>query len=148
MSLPKPQMDNVCNQCEKKFKVKSSLESHINAIHKKIFINCQKCDYKAACQSSLNYHNRSRHSNKRFPCDECDYQAIQNGELKKHKDSIHRELKYPCQQCNYVVVDPDKVPLEKANVAFMIVSTICKSALYLPGAKDLFVRQNLSHNLA
>jgi hypothetical protein len=63
-----------CDHCDKAFARNSSLQVHINTIHKKIKrFGCDQCDYTSYSRSSLKKHSNNIHLGKKdFKCDHCD----------------------------------------------------------------------------
>ena len=83
-----------CNKCEKIFKAKSSLKSHMESIHDKILHNCDQCEFKATRKENVTRHIRFVHEHSiRFNCDHCDKYYSVKSELKYHIRSAHERVK-------------------------------------------------------
>jgi len=66
------------------------------------FFNCKECPYSSKHKSSLYSHIKALHSGETFPCEDCDYVATYKSGLKSHILNIHhKEKRYFCQQCSY-----------------------------------------------
>ena len=66
------------------------------------FFNCKECPYSSKHKSSLYSHIKAIHSGETFPCAECDYVATYKSGLKSHILNIHhKEKRHCCNQCTY-----------------------------------------------
>jgi len=66
------------------------------------FYNCKECPYSSKHKSSLYSHIKALHSGETFPCAECDYVATYKSGLKSHILNIHHtEKRHFCQECSY-----------------------------------------------
>ena len=66
------------------------------------FFNCKECPYSSKHKSSLYSHIKAIHSGETFPCEDCDYVATYKSGLKSHILNIHhKEKRHFCQQCPY-----------------------------------------------
>jgi uncharacterized C2H2 Zn-finger protein len=87
-----------CDQCDKAFGRTEDLQTHINAIHKKIKrFFCDTCDFSS-------YHSKCMiHSNNViYKCHYCDKVFGQNAHLKDHINAIHKKIKrFGCDLCDY-----------------------------------------------
>ena len=78
-----------CELCSSTFTVKSSLEKHINSIHKKIRYNCDHCDKSYTQRQNLTFHVLKVHKGVRYNCNHCNSVFKQKIGLKKHTISKH-----------------------------------------------------------
>jgi KRAB domain-containing zinc finger protein len=93
-----------CDICDEAFSLKSSLNRHVNSVHKKhTRFSCDLCDYRSYYRSHLETHSKAVHLGiKEFKCDICDKAFSQKGHLTGHKNRIHKNLKnYSCELCNH-----------------------------------------------
>ena len=62
----------VCDQCGKSLKSKSTLKSHIKAVHEKLRqCVCTICDKSFFDKAKLNFHQHKHSEVRNFHCDEC-----------------------------------------------------------------------------
>ena len=78
-----------CNECEKQFCGKSSLNLHKKSVHEGFKYPCKLCNYKATLKSSLQKHINSIHEGVKYPCDQCSYKATTKSNLQRHINSAH-----------------------------------------------------------
>jgi len=89
-----------CDQCDHQSKTIVLLKRHINSVHIGVRFPCDQCNYQATTHGNLKVHLQ-KHEGLRYPCDECHFQATEKGGLKKHKQIVHDGIRYPCDQCSY-----------------------------------------------
>jgi len=90
-----------CDQCDKDFGHKGSLERHIETQHTTVDkVACQICQKQFANKNSLQYHTKVTHQEKTVPCDECSTMFPTVGILNSHKKSVHVLGSFKCDQCN------------------------------------------------
>jgi len=66
------------------------------------FFNCKECPYSSKNKSSLYSHIKAIHSGETYPCEDCDYVATYKSGLKSHILNMHnKEKRYFCQHCSY-----------------------------------------------
>ena len=99
-----------CSQCEKSFKDKQILRSHIQSIHDGITYPCRKCNYYATKKELLKRHDEIVHVGRRYECPDC-------GIMFAYKDYLSKHMKsYSCNgQKPMVVVDNTSVYSNKTS---------------------------------
>ena len=55
--------------------------------------NCQECGKQMANKSSIYTHIRAVHQGVKYPYGQCEYQATQKGHLDQHRRSVHEGVK-------------------------------------------------------
>lgn len=90
-----------CHFCDKNFE-KSTLEEH-QKIHEKTFFDCQECDKKFRRKSSLRKHSNFLHKGKfKYECKECQVTFIDLTKYELHINTKHKtketQRKYHCQE--------------------------------------------------
>ena len=79
-----------CEECGKKLYNKQTLQSHIDAVHRKIFkFKCDICGKSTSLKSSLRRHKEKHHPLPK--CDSCNFQFKTNSEFKMHVQKEHIE---------------------------------------------------------
>ena len=88
-----------CKECPYSSKHKSSLYSHIKAIHSGETYPCEECDYVATYKSGLKSHILNiHHKEKRFYCPQCSYKTNAKGQLDSHIKAVHEGLlRFACE---------------------------------------------------
>jgi len=99
-----------CSQCEKSFKDKQILRSHIQSSHGGITYPCRKCNYYATKKELLKRHDEIVHIGRRYECPDC-------GIMFAYKDYLSKHMKsYSCNgQKPMVVVDNTSVYSNKTS---------------------------------
>lgn len=90
-----------CNQCDKSYKHRSSLNTHKLTHDRKMFM-CHECGKSYASQAILNTHIREVHTRlKNFICAHCDEAFTKRSLLKDHLRAKHTfDRPYACELCN------------------------------------------------
>ncbi|XP_033231868.1 zinc finger protein 845-like [Belonocnema kinseyi] len=87
-----------CKFCQKRFKRKNHLCSHVDSVHLKTDLqtsktrhNCDKCSRSYSWLKDLNRHKRSVHEENELKvvCDYCGYKTSRKGVLTEHISSLH-----------------------------------------------------------
>jgi uncharacterized C2H2 Zn-finger protein len=93
-----------CDICDQAFSLKSSLNHHVNTVHKKITrFSCDLCDYSSYYRASIEKHSNAVHLRKKdVKCDICDQAFLAKSNLIQHVNNVHNNLtRYSCDLCNY-----------------------------------------------
>ena len=93
-----------CDQCDKAYSNKWSLEAHISAIHLKIKFPCDICEESFKYEGDLKKHRfaiHKRFKKKSHKCDQCDRAFANRGALSAHVSAIHLKvkIKHQCEIC-------------------------------------------------
>ena len=90
-----------CDLCPYKTAYRRHLTNHVKAKHEQIKdTNCQECGSTFTTKSSLNYHIQKVHRDK-LKCPHCPYEACWEGNLIKDIKAMHEKLRHPCPHCEY-----------------------------------------------
>ncbi|XP_054638844.1 zinc finger protein ZFAT-like isoform X2 [Dunckerocampus dactyliophorus] len=87
-----------CEFCNKIFKFRHSLISHLRTHTQEKPFKCPHCDYASAIKANLNVHLR-KHTGEKFSCQQCPFQCLSPGHLKVHIERVHLKLKQHCSYC-------------------------------------------------
>jgi len=89
-----------CDECEKSFKRLCELKDH-KLFHGGKNIECNQCDQKFRYRSSLYIHLRTHSDIKPHVCDVCNMQFRSKKSLMRHKETHdkNREKKFSCNEC-------------------------------------------------
>ncbi|XP_033231834.1 zinc finger protein 107-like [Belonocnema kinseyi] len=101
-----------CKFCNKRFKLKNSINRHINQVHNKtsekkstLMYRCDECSRSYCYLRSLNQHKRLKHAlmKPQFFCDVCGHKCNKKCNLAKHISVFHLESSktiYKCNKCS------------------------------------------------
>ena len=92
-----------CDTCDKAYRQKSGLVSHIDSVHRNLKFECKLCGKEFSSMGILNSHVRVFHNKskaKEIKCDICDKILSCKAHLKPHKDQVHYKMKFKCEQCD------------------------------------------------
>ena len=81
-----------CEQCDYVARNISNINQHLDAIHKKIYLNtfmCDRCDYSTKHKSNLNSHKKANHEMRVFSCSICETKTKFKQFLQKHMREKH-----------------------------------------------------------
>ncbi len=97
--------NKLCKFCGKSFTTTSNLNTHINAIHRKLKpFSCTLCDMSFAAKGDRVRHRNAVHYKlKPFSCTLCDKSFAESGQLTAHTNSVHHKLRpqqVSCTLCN------------------------------------------------
>ncbi|XP_061807374.1 zinc finger protein ZFAT isoform X1 [Nerophis lumbriciformis] len=87
-----------CEFCNKIFKFRHSLISHLRTHTQEKPFKCPHCDYASAIKANLNVHLR-KHTGETFRCQQCPFHCLSPGHLKVHIERVHLKLKQHCSYC-------------------------------------------------
>ena len=95
-----------CKLCDNEvsFSWKKQLELHIKTVHDKVSFNCDQCDKSFIDKKSLNVHKNKLHVGQ-LNCNRCEKQFFTKQALKRHIQSIHEKIQYNCNQCDKIYFD-------------------------------------------
>jgi uncharacterized Zn-finger protein len=94
-----------CDECNKSFTAKSSLNGHIRAIHeRKKDFKCNVCAATFSFKQSLKKHTAAIHEGKKslkcHRCEKCDKLFVSKQCLKRHVSTVHEGKKpFTCDEC-------------------------------------------------
>ncbi|KAM7420438.1 hypothetical protein PAMA_014927 [Pampus argenteus] len=87
-----------CEFCNKIFKFRHSLISHLRTHTQEKPFQCPHCDYASAIKANLNVHLR-KHTGEKFSCQHCPFNCLSPGHLKVHIERVHLKVKQHCSFC-------------------------------------------------
>ncbi|KAM9783288.1 zinc finger protein ZFAT [Neosynchiropus ocellatus] len=88
-----------CEFCNKIFKFRHSLTSHLRMHTQEKPFQCPHCDYASAIKANLNVHLR-KHTGEKFSCQHCSFTCLSPGHLKVHIERVHMKVKQHCSFCH------------------------------------------------
>ena len=100
-----------CILCERIFRVKGALDSHIRKVHEgnHFFdsLKCDFCDHVCYSKGALSSHLHKFHGEKKkgFKCNVCEKVFTAKTTLDRHMDTIHLGNRVHCKQCDYTAVN-------------------------------------------
>ena len=85
----------MCNQCDKVYRDRSSLEIHLDRVHEEFPKNdtkydCTKCGKIYLCKTKLKRHIEVKHEGKRQNCEFCEKTFETTKGLELHFEKVHR----------------------------------------------------------
>ncbi|KAL9700481.1 hypothetical protein quinque_003922 [Culex quinquefasciatus] len=89
-----------CGYCEKTFKVKNDLHTHVKNVHllENLF-KCDTCGMEFRRKVALKYHLATHSDVYNFPCQQCDKKFKIYPLLHNHVNRAHREASFKCEHC-------------------------------------------------
>ncbi|XP_077127384.1 zinc finger protein ZFAT isoform X1 [Ranitomeya variabilis] len=87
-----------CEYCNKVFKFKHSLQTHLRIHTNEKPYKCPLCNYASAIKANLSVHMR-KHTGEKFSCDHCAFSCLSKGHLKVHVERVHKKIKQHCRFC-------------------------------------------------
>ncbi|KAM6995346.1 zinc finger protein ZFAT [Tautogolabrus adspersus] len=87
-----------CEFCNKIFKFRHTLMSHLRTHTQEKPFQCPHCDYASAIKGNLNVHLR-KHTGEKFSCPHCPFTCLSQGHLKVHIERVHLKVKQHCSFC-------------------------------------------------
>nr|XP_020511113.1 zinc finger protein ZFAT isoform X1 [Labrus bergylta] len=87
-----------CEFCNKIFKFRHTLISHLRTHTQEKPFQCPHCDYASAIKGNLNVHLR-KHTGEKFSCPHCPFTCLSQGHLKVHVERVHLKVKQHCSFC-------------------------------------------------
>lgn len=89
-----------CTMCEKSFKNKQDLASHIRCHQDIRRYQCDVCDKRFRSQSHMVYHRYSHFDERNFHCDKCTQSFKTPHILRTHRQTVHATVfPYECPEC-------------------------------------------------
>ena len=93
-------MTHLCQECDKQYKSKATLQRHVKDIHHGVKYDCPKCDKQYSSTGGLHLHNKAVHENVAYICNICNYSSFYRSEYKKHQSIEHLEIRFECFTCD------------------------------------------------
>lgn len=92
-----------CDQCDKEFREKRQLQTHIKAVHEKVVRKCshEGCEFETFHMNALHIRRKTVHENISYECEDCDYQTRRQGDMKRHVKEKHLVNLFQCALCEY-----------------------------------------------
>ncbi|XP_057689178.1 zinc finger protein ZFAT-like isoform X2 [Corythoichthys intestinalis] len=87
-----------CEICNKIFKFRHSLMSHLRTHTQEKPFKCPHCDYASTIKANLTVHLR-KHTGEKFSCQHCAFKCLNPGHLKVHVERVHLKVKQHCSFC-------------------------------------------------
>ena len=94
-----------CDECDKVFSKRKTLNYHKFTVHSNIEYPCGKCEYKATRPDRLRVHIQSKHDGTKFSCPHCQKLFNFKTNCTAHIQSIHEKVKYDCSNCEQKYTD-------------------------------------------
>ena len=92
----------ICHKCSYKAPSIAMLRKHEESDHiESVAYNCNQCDKTFKKKETLNQHKISDHEKEKHQCDICDEKCHATERLKQHKRACHEGRKYPCDHFDY-----------------------------------------------
>ncbi|KAL9700482.1 hypothetical protein quinque_003923 [Culex quinquefasciatus] len=92
-----------CQQCDKKFKLRSQLMKHIRRVHKNPFFHCEHCSKPFYTRDNMLNHIEHVHGiQMRFLCDICVASFESEEKLSIHKSRHENPKMFECARCLFV----------------------------------------------
>ena len=113
-----PKDTRLCPQCGRSV-LKSSLQSHIDTIHKGIRnFKCETCGKGYTGQYDLQQHIQIVHEGQRnYKCDSCGKGFARPSALKQHVKTIHEGIKnFKCETCGKLFAQVGQLTTHKSHV--------------------------------
>ena len=147
--------NHVCEKCDKAFRKKSNLNTHIKAVHHKIKDHmCTECGYatseKGALRKHMIVHDKIRKPKPNFIkhiiavhdkirdhiCEECGYTASRKFNLTSHIKAVHDKIRdHICDQCDFTASEKAGLTKHIKAVHDKIRDHICKECGYAASLK-------------
>lgn len=126
-----------CESCDKKFKSRNHLLTHIQRVHNKIEFTCEKCNRKFSSENSLNQHLKQNNCTGEFKCLFCEKilptKIRLDAHMISHSHSKDDKKMYSCDICHKEFITLANVNIHKRKVHEDIknsLCTICGLSLY------------------
>ena len=101
-----------CPICSFITKTKSSLRIHM-AVHSDKLYSCDQCDKTFRLKFSLNNHIEALHNQETFSCDSCNYVVKSRRYLRRHVYENHEGRDFPCIICEKIFDTPQQMYIHK-----------------------------------
>jgi KRAB domain-containing zinc finger protein len=89
-----------CQQCDRTFSCKFTLNEHKRIYSKKKFFACDQCHRSFTHKSTLDQHKPIHKNKKRFTCDQCDLKFLRKSTLDRHRIIHTGQRPFACPQCD------------------------------------------------
>uniref|UniRef100_A0A8C6MEI4 C2H2-type domain-containing protein n=1 Tax=Nothobranchius furzeri TaxID=105023 RepID=A0A8C6MEI4_NOTFU len=90
-----------CDDCGKRFSLKSNLTRHMKGHTGQNSFACELCGYRCTQKANLNTHIRVHTGDKPFACELCGYRCTQKANLNTHIRVHTGEKPFACELCGY-----------------------------------------------
>ena len=81
-----------CGECDKSFKKKDNLQSHVSAVHRICLSQCEECGKEFKNPAYLRNHMNRFHHNEIAVCDVCKKVCKNKANLYNHKKDVHERV--------------------------------------------------------
>ena len=89
---------HACNECEKSFKKRENLQSHLSAVHRVCISHCEKCGKEFKNPDYLRNHINRFHAVEKAICEICNKVCKSKANLYNHNRDVHERIEN--LQCN------------------------------------------------
>ena len=125
-----------CPVCQKKFKMKGTMNRHLKEIHtRNKMYNCWVCDKQFTRLEHRNIHIEAAHKDPKMTtthkCDICEKEFRQIENLMRHKNQVHLNKRYECRECPATFSRKEKLDnhMKNGKHRMKFDCNICKQSL-------------------
>ena len=136
-----------CSQCDKKFRKKGELLSHIRFTHDNVRINCELCDFKATNKTHVREHILRVHAGVTIFCPVCNGEFGSQSTLYDHMKNVHaeREKNIECDQCDKKFYSNSQLRRHIARVHLKVKKYKCSKCDFQGFLKNEVDKHEITH---